>query len=101
MTRTTKKEALGRLEVAPVWSANSNKLSLDLKIDTALDDIADEPIVEAGNGDTKGMDVDADMDEVNKVEKNPDLEAEEDEAEEGVSHQDKETPYRRPGRRRR
>jgi hypothetical protein len=82
----------------PVWLANSNKLSLDLKLDTALDDIHDEPIIGAVNGDTEGMDIDADMDEVNDVEKNPDLEAEEDEAEEEVSQQDEETqPIEGPG----
>jgi hypothetical protein len=54
----------------PVWSVIFNKLSLDLKIDTALDDITDEPILEAGNGDTRGMDADANVDEVNEVEKN-------------------------------
>jgi outer membrane lipoprotein SlyB len=55
-------------------------------------------IVGAVNGDTEGMDIDADMDEVNKVEKNPDLEAEEDEADEEVSQQDEEAqPIECPG----
>ena len=71
-------------------SPNPKKLSLDLKINTALDDTLDEPVVEAVTGDTEGMDVDADADEVNDADKNADLEAEEDEAEEEVSQPDEE-----------
>ncbi len=41
-----------RLVKPPVWPPNSKKLSIDLNIDTALDDTPDEPAVEAVNGDT-------------------------------------------------
>jgi len=66
-----------------------SQLPLDLNIDTALD-ILDEPVVEAVNGDPEGMDVDADVDELNDAEKNAGLDAEEDKAEEEVSQQDEE-----------
>jgi hypothetical protein len=59
---------------------HSKKPSLDLKIDTALDDTPDEVVVEAVNGDTEEMEVDPD--EANDVEKSADLEAEEEEADE-------------------
>jgi hypothetical protein len=65
----------------PVRSPNE-ELSIDLKIDTALDDTPDGLIVGAVNVDTKGMDVDADMEDLSEVD--------EDEAEEEVSQQDEE-----------
>jgi hypothetical protein len=57
-------------------------------IDTALDDTSNEPAVKVVNGDTEGMDVDADVEEVNNAEKNADLEVEDQEADEEVSQQD-------------
>jgi hypothetical protein len=63
---------------------SSKKPSLDFNIDATLVDTPDEPVVEAVNCHTEDMEVeadaDADVDEVNDVEKNADLEAEEDES---------------------
>jgi len=64
-------------------------MSIDLNIDSALDDTPDEPAVEAVNGGTEEMDVDLDVEDVNDAEKNTDLEVEDDEADEEISQQDK------------
>jgi len=73
-----------RLVKAPVRPPNSKKLSVDLNIDTTLDDVPDEPAVEAVNDDTEAMDVE----DVNDGEKNADLDMEDDEADEEVSQPD-------------
>lgn len=59
-----------------------------MKIDTALDDVHDEPVIEAANGDVDEMEVDPD--EANNMEKNADLEVEEGETEEEISWHDEE-----------
>jgi hypothetical protein len=80
-----------RLAKPPGRLPNSKKPSLDLKIDiTVLEDRPDGPVVEAVNEDAEGMDVNANVDGVNDVEKHADLDLEEDEAEEDASQRDEE-----------
>jgi hypothetical protein len=63
-----------RQEVAPFKKAVARSED-DI---TVFEDRPDEPVVEAVNEDTEGMDVDANVDEVNDAEKNADLDVEED-----------------------
>jgi hypothetical protein len=70
----------------PVRSANSKKLSIDLKIVATLNEEHDKPVVEPVTTDIEEMDVD-DVDDVNDEENNLDLE---DEANEDVSQQNDE-----------
>ena len=69
-----------------VRSPNSKKLTIDLKFDTKLE--GTESTVETINDDTEGMDVDADMEDINDAEKNAVLEVEDDEVNEAASQQD-------------
>lgn len=90
--RTKKASDDWRRLTKPVRSPNSKKPSLELKIDTSLNDTPDEPPVEAINDDTEEMEVDTYPTEADDGEKNNDLEVEEDEAEDVSEHEEDAQP---------